>query len=156
MVQKKYFLDFSGSGSCPECNIPLRRVNFRLQLFEDSFVDKEIEIRRRVLKDFNKTEEDFASLREFGDYQEMVEDIIYSLTNNIDVQETNRQIADYKEANKNFTGKNRQKQNREMLELEDILSEEKKLSLARKQLDLKLNMVTFGFLNFCYLVDCRV
>ena len=97
------------------------------------------------MKDFNKTEEDFASLREFGDYQEMVEDIIYSLTNNIDVQETNRQIADYKEANKNFTGKNRQKQNREMLELKDILSEEKKLSLARKQLDLKLNMVTFCF-----------
>ena len=70
---------FSGSGSCPECGIPLRRVNFRLQLFEDSFVDKEIEIRRRVLKDFNKTEEDFATLREFGDYQEMVEDIIYNL-----------------------------------------------------------------------------
>jgi hypothetical protein len=28
--------------------------------------------------------------------QEMIEDIIYNLTNNIDVQETNRQIAEYK------------------------------------------------------------
>ena len=64
----------------------------------------------------------------------------------MDVQETNRQIADYKEANKNFISKNRQKQNREMLELEDILSEEKKLILARKQLDLRLDAVIF-FLN---------
>jgi CDK-activating kinase assembly factor MAT1 len=104
-------------------------------------VDKEIEIRRRVLRDFNKTEEDFSTLREFSDYQEMIEDIIYNLTNNIDVQETNRQIADYKEANKNFISKNRQKQSRELLELEDILSEEKKQSLARKQLDLRLDLV---------------
>jgi len=58
-----------GSGSCPECNIPLRRANFRLQLFEDSSVDKEIEIRRRVFREFNKTEEDFLSLSEFSDYQ---------------------------------------------------------------------------------------
>ena len=60
---------FSGSGSCPECNIPLRRVNFRLQLFEDSLVDKEIEIRRRILREYNKLEEDFATPREFSDYQ---------------------------------------------------------------------------------------
>ena len=74
---KLYFFLFSGSGSCPECNIPLRRVNFRLQLFEDSLVDKEIEIRRRVLRDFNKSEEDFADLREFSDYQ--VQEIIAKL-----------------------------------------------------------------------------
>jgi CDK-activating kinase assembly factor MAT1 len=123
----------------------LRRVNFRLQLFEDPSVDKEIEIRRRVLRDFNKTEEDFTSAREFGDYQELIEDIIYNLANNIEVQETNRQIADYKEANKNFINKNRQKNNREMLELEDILSEEKKQSLARRQLDLRLDKVSQPF-----------
>ncbi len=40
----------SGSGSCPECDIPLRRTNFRLQLFEDAIIDKEVEIRRRILK----------------------------------------------------------------------------------------------------------
>jgi hypothetical protein len=40
----------SGSGSCPECDIPLRRTNFRLQLFEDAIIDKEVDIRRRILK----------------------------------------------------------------------------------------------------------
>lgn len=128
-----------GSGSCPECHIPLRRVNFRLQLFEDSLVDKEIEIRRRVLREFNKTEEDFPTAREYSDYQEMIEDIIFNLANNIDVQETNKQIADYKEANKNTIGKNRHKTSREILELEDILSEEKKLNATRRQLDLRLD-----------------
>ena len=95
------------------------------------------------MKDFNKTEEDFSSAREFGDYQEFIEDIIYNLANNIEVQETNRQIADYKETNKNFINKNRQKNNRELLELEDILSEEKKQSQARRQLDLRLDKVSF-------------
>ena len=71
----------------------------------------------------------------------MIEDIIYNLANNIDTIETNRMIADYKETNKNFIGKNRQKSNRELLELEDILSEEKKQNQARRQLDLRLDKV---------------
>lgn len=45
---------FIGSGSCPECNVPLRRSNFRLQLFEDPQVEKEVDIRRRILRDYNK------------------------------------------------------------------------------------------------------
>ena len=44
-------------GACPECNIPLRRTNFRLQLFEDANVDKEVDIRRRILKDFNNSKD---------------------------------------------------------------------------------------------------
>lgn len=43
-----------GSGSCPQCNVPLRRNNFRVQLFEDPMVEKEVDIRRRILRDFNK------------------------------------------------------------------------------------------------------
>nr|CAG4638680.1 EOG090X0BPM [Cyclestheria hislopi] len=89
-----------GSGSCPECNIPLRRSNFRVQLFEDSSVDKEVDIRKRVLKDFNKRQEDFASLREYNDYLEEVETIIFNLVNNIDVINTNKQIEQKTEASK--------------------------------------------------------
>ena len=64
-------MNVAGSGSCPECDIPLRRGNFRLQLFEDAIIDKEVDIRRRILKDFNKHEEDFESLREYNDYLEV-------------------------------------------------------------------------------------
>lgn len=39
-----------GSGNCVQCDTPLRKSNFRVQLFEDPAVDKEVEIRKKVLK----------------------------------------------------------------------------------------------------------
>jgi len=116
-----------GSGSCPECNIPLRRTNFRLQLFEDANIDKEIDIRRRILRDFNKREEDFGCLRDYNNYLEMVEDIIFNLANNIDIVETNKKIQVYKEVNKEQILKNRIKPSKEALVLEDLISEERKI-----------------------------
>jgi CDK-activating kinase assembly factor MAT1 len=44
-------LFIKGSGACPECGSGLRRNDYRLQLFEDSFVEKEVDIRRKVLKE---------------------------------------------------------------------------------------------------------
>jgi CDK-activating kinase assembly factor MAT1 len=54
----------------------------------------------------------------------MVEDLIYNLSNNIDLLDTAKRIADYKEKNKDFIAKNRHRQSKEALELQDILSEE--------------------------------
>ncbi len=42
--------DFIIVGACPQCNVPLRRTNFRVQLFEDPTVEKEVDIRRKILK----------------------------------------------------------------------------------------------------------
>ena len=39
------------SAACPECGVELRRNLFRLQQFEDSFVEKEVDIRKRILKE---------------------------------------------------------------------------------------------------------
>ncbi len=64
-----------------------------------------MDIRKRVLRDFNLKEEDFGTLREYNDYLEMVEDIIFNLVNDIDVQETNRRIAVYKQKNKDQIAK---------------------------------------------------
>ena len=99
-----------------------------MQLFEDASIDKEVDIRRRILRDFNKTEPDFDCLRSYNDYLEMVEDIIYNLCHNIEILETNKKIAEYKETNKTQITKNRHKARAEMLELEDILAEEKTLA----------------------------
>jgi len=89
-------------------------------------VDKEVDIRRRILKDFNKQEEDFHSLREYNDYLEMVEDIIFNLTHNIDTLDTNKRIQHYKEENKSLIIKNRSKMSKDALELMDILTMEEK------------------------------
>ncbi|CAF4941433.1 unnamed protein product [Pieris macdunnoughi] len=125
-------LFLKGSGSCPDCNVPLRRSNFRVQLFEDSMVEKEIDIRKRILKDFNKKEEDFATIREYNDYLEDIESIIFNLVNNIDIINTNKKIDQYKKDNKELIMKNKAKIGREELELEEILEIEKQMEDLRR------------------------
>jgi glutaredoxin-related protein len=44
-------LFIKGSGACPECGTALRRNNFRLQLFEDPYIEKEIDIRKKILRE---------------------------------------------------------------------------------------------------------
>lgn len=121
-----------GSAACPQCNTALRRTNFRVQIFEDSSVEKELDIRRRILKDFNKKEEDFKSLLDYNNYLEEVETIIYNLTNNIDVESTKRKIELYKKENKALIMKNKGKLSKEEEELEELLEHEKIESEVRK------------------------
>lgn len=136
-------LNFLGSGSCPECKIPLRRTNFRVQLFEDPMVEKEVNIRKRVLRDYNKKEEDFATLNEYNDYLEEIETVIYNLANNIDVTETNKRIEQYKKDNKEQIAKSKSKLGRteyeleEMLELEKQKDEERRVELVREEAEAK-------------------
>ncbi|XP_012283951.1 CDK-activating kinase assembly factor MAT1 [Orussus abietinus] len=136
-------LFLKGSGACPECQIPLRRTNFRVQMFEDSMVEKEIDIRKRILRDFNKKEEDFATLREYNDYLEEIENIIFNLANNIDIIETNKRIEQYKRDNKEQIMKNKSRIGRkeceleQLLELERLQEEEKRLELAKHEVETK-------------------
>ncbi|XP_014482204.1 PREDICTED: CDK-activating kinase assembly factor MAT1 [Dinoponera quadriceps] len=136
-------LFLKGSGSCPECKIPLRRTNFRVQMFEDPMVEKEVNIRKRILRDYNKREEDFATLNEYNDYLEEIETIIYNLANNIDVVEMNKRIEQYKKDNKEQIMKSKSKLGRseyeleEMLELEKQKEEEKRIELAREEAEMK-------------------
>uniref|UniRef100_A0A0A9XRU3 CDK-activating kinase assembly factor MAT1 n=1 Tax=Lygus hesperus TaxID=30085 RepID=A0A0A9XRU3_LYGHE len=125
-------LFLKGSGSCPECNVPLRRSNFRVQLFEDPVVEKEVDIRKRVLKDYNKKEEDFSTLEEFNDYLEEIEEIIFNLTNGINTIETNKRIDQYKKENRDTIMKNKMKVGRTEMELEELLEIEKQMDEVRK------------------------
>lgn len=122
-----------GSGSCPECGVPLRRSNFRVQLFENPMVEKEVDIRKRILRDFNKKEDDFATLNEYNDYLEMIEEIIYNLCNNIDIINTNKRIEAYKKENKDVILKNKQRMGREEYELEQMLEQEREIEEQRKR-----------------------
>ncbi|KAI8099362.1 CDK-activating kinase assembly factor MAT1-domain-containing protein, partial [Halteromyces radiatus] len=65
----------SGPAPCPICHLVLRKNQFMSQIFEDLAVEKEVRIRKRVAKVFNKRPEDFPSLRLYNDYLEEVEDI---------------------------------------------------------------------------------
>ncbi|CAF4238691.1 unnamed protein product, partial [Rotaria magnacalcarata] len=51
----------------------LKKSGFRYQIFEDAFVELEVDIRKRILKDFNRKEQDFESLDAYNDYLELLE-----------------------------------------------------------------------------------
>ncbi|KAI0781088.1 CDK-activating kinase assembly factor [Trametes elegans] len=91
---------FMTSGApCPMCDRQLRKTSFSPQTFEDLSVEKEVAVRRRTAKEFNKRREDFPDLRSYNDYLEMVEDITFNLINDIDVPETEARIARYRKEN---------------------------------------------------------
>jgi len=70
-----------------------------VQTFEDLTVEKEVAVRRRVAKDFNKRREDFSDLRSYNDYLEEVEDITFNLINDIDIAETEARVERYRKEN---------------------------------------------------------
>ncbi|KAI9321916.1 CDK-activating kinase assembly factor MAT1-domain-containing protein [Dichotomocladium elegans] len=96
----------AGPAPCPICLQVLRKNQFMSQIFEDLAVEKEVRIRKRVSKVFNKRPEDFASLRAYNDYLEEVEDITFNLMNEVDVAETEARITAYETENKDSIAAN--------------------------------------------------
>ncbi|QRW17653.1 RNA polymerase II transcription factor B subunit 3 [Rhizoctonia solani] len=72
---KLRLLQGAGPAPCPTCKTVIRKMGFMAQTFEDLGVEKEVAIRRRIAKHFNKRLEDFDSLQEYNDYLEEVETI---------------------------------------------------------------------------------
>ncbi|RXN17577.1 CDK-activating kinase assembly factor MAT1 [Labeo rohita] len=108
------------------------KSNFRVQLFEDPAIDKEVEIRKKVLKIYNKRELDFSTLKEYNDYLEQVEDIVFNLTNNVDVERTKQIMEQYQRDNKDVIQRNKAKLTREQEELEELLLQEQQNSEQRR------------------------
>ncbi|XP_069116825.1 CDK-activating kinase assembly factor MAT1-like [Argopecten irradians] len=127
-------LFIKGSGACPECGTALRRNNFRLQLFENAYIEKEVEIRKKLSRDFNKKEEDFDTLNDYNDYLEMVETIVFNLSNNEDVESTKKMIEQYRRDNKEQILKNKTKLGRDEEYLEMLIEQEKQSEEVRKHL----------------------
>jgi CDK-activating kinase assembly factor MAT1 len=130
-------LFLQGPAPCPICKTILRKQNFTIQTFEDLFVEKELQIRHKVQKFFNKRPEDFKSLREYNDYLEQVEDIMFNLINNVNVQETQEKIDKFRQENKDIIQKNLSKQHKEDRLFNIQLEKEKKEKMLRKEALLK-------------------
>ncbi|KAJ7090236.1 CDK-activating kinase assembly factor [Mycena belliarum] len=122
-----------GPAPCPICNKVLRKLAFTPQTFEDLGVEKEIAIRRRIAKEFNKRVEDFTTLREFNDYLEDVEDITFNLINDVDPVGTETRIAAYREANAALTLLNTQREEAYILSLRQAEDMQRKEKEARAE-----------------------
>ncbi|KAF2193021.1 CDK-activating kinase assembly factor [Zopfia rhizophila CBS 207.26] len=88
-----------GPAPCPiaGCKRTLRKAKFRNQTFEDLRVEREVDIRRRVAKILNKTEEDFDTLLNYNNYLETVETTTFNLIYKIDVEATERRLQAFAE-----------------------------------------------------------
>jgi len=118
---------------CPDCNIVLKKNSFVIQSQDDSSLSKENAIRKRILRIYNKHQEEFPSLQDFNDYLEYVEDIIFNLVNAQDVDATNAQVTRYEKANQNVIVLNQSKLvEEERLIQTRIQTEEERMREQRK------------------------
>lgn len=60
---------------CGACRATLRKHELASETLDGDSLRREVRVRKSVLDTYNKRREDFASLREFNDYLELVEDI---------------------------------------------------------------------------------
>ncbi|XP_065848565.1 uncharacterized protein [Euphorbia lathyris] len=60
---------------------------------------KEMAVRRRIASIFNKREDDFPSLRDYNDYLEEVEDMIFNLVSGVDIPAIEETVAIYQKEN---------------------------------------------------------
>jgi len=110
------------------------------QIFEDLNVEKEVRIRKKVSRIFNKRPEDFPSLRAYNDYLEEVEDITFNLINEVDVAETEAKMARYEKENKDSIAANEARSANELKKSsyqEEVEKQEKEQRLAdyRRELE---------------------
>jgi len=128
-----------GPAPCPICQTTLRKLAFIPQTFEDLTVEKEVIVRRRMAKEFNKRREDFVDLRSYNDYLEEVEDITFNLINDIDVPQMEARIQAYRAENIALTELNIQREEqtvqalKEQEEYERKLREQRAVDLRREE-----------------------
>ncbi|ORZ36248.1 CDK-activating kinase assembly factor MAT1-domain-containing protein [Catenaria anguillulae PL171] len=126
----------SGKGVCPKCGREIRQSDVQAQKFEDLFVDREVRVRKRMLRVFNKIAADFPNQRAFDDYLEMVEEVIFNLANDIDVDETNALVEKYRRENQETIERNRARVNPETRVLAEMVKAERERA-ERRRLEVK-------------------
>lgn len=80
----------NGAAKCYQCPTPLKRGNFKKQLFQDISVEKDLQFRRDILRKFKKPQDAFPSLRAYNDYLEKLETVIYNKANGLEPELTER------------------------------------------------------------------
>ncbi|KAL8994507.1 MAG: hypothetical protein Q9169_005536 [Polycauliona sp. 2 TL-2023] len=100
-----------GPAACPiaGCARTLRKQRFRQQTFEDLKIEREVDVRRRVAKAFNRQESDFETLLAYNNYLEDMEVTTFNLLQGIDVAATERKLAAYTAQNASSISQNNAK-----------------------------------------------
>lgn len=135
------------SGNCPTCQRMLKKNEFREQIYDDPLIDKETAIRKKMRKVFNLKRDDFPTLREFNDYLERMETLIYNLVFETDLAETQAEIDEFKKRNAEAIEKNRKRLDEDQQWVASHLKEEEHMKhrlRTRRQEDAKENEKSTG------------
>ncbi|KAL1964599.1 hypothetical protein VTN77DRAFT_6773 [Rasamsonia byssochlamydoides] len=125
----------SGPAPCPVagCHKTLRKNRFRKQTFEDISVEREVDIRKRVMQILNRREDEFDSKRAYDDFLEQREEIISNLVNGIDVAKTESDLKKYAAANMDSIRANQARESQEASSFLEQQSFEQEQARLRRQ-----------------------
>ncbi|KKK19301.1 hypothetical protein P175DRAFT_0553409 [Aspergillus ochraceoroseus IBT 24754] len=125
----------SGPANCPVagCHKTLRKNRFRKQTFEDINVEREVDIRRRVMLVLNRREEEFDSKRDYDNFLEQREDIISNLVHGVDVAKTEADLQRYASDNMRSIRANQALEEQEASSFQERQNQEQELARMRRQ-----------------------
>ena len=110
---------------------------------DETEVERDFRIRKKIKSIYNKVESDFENISKYKDYEEEVEDLIYSLVNSIEVDKTNQTIEHYKRANAEKITINQFKKSEEIREESNIIKEQEDIKISN---DIAFQVLLFLFL----------
>jgi hypothetical protein len=129
---------------CPKCNQPITHEKLSEKTIDETEVERDFRIRRKVMNIFNKQIEDFQNISEikksseialklFQDYEEMREDIIFNLVHSIDVDIMNNRIKEYERENLKLITERKSQKEQEEKQCEIKIREEQELQKIREK-----------------------
>lgn len=86
------------SFQCPVCGSSIKRNTISEKTLDEIEANEDVKVRRRINDIYNKEERDFSTLREYNDYQEEKEDIIYQIVHNIDRAAAEARVKAYQQS----------------------------------------------------------
>ena len=117
--------------ACPVCQSTVKESNLKQQTYDDYEIKKDIKIRKKIKSIYNKTETDFKTLKEFQDYDEYVEDLIYNLVHNINKDDTEKLVKDYETSHMKEIAKKQVELDHYNKQLEDRITQEEEEKRAK-------------------------
>ncbi|QKX53651.1 uncharacterized protein TRUGW13939_00730 [Talaromyces rugulosus] len=125
----------SGPNACPVigCKKTLRKARFRTQTFEDIGVEREVDIRKRVMGILNRREDEFDSKLDWDNFLEQRETMIMNLVTGVDVAKTEANLRKYETSHLDSIRANKTRETQEASSFLEQQSFEQEQSRLRRQ-----------------------
>ncbi|RKF55523.1 RNA polymerase II transcription factor B subunit 3 [Golovinomyces cichoracearum] len=128
----------SGPTSCPVpyCGKTLRKRGFHKAFFGDLKVEREVDIRKRVDAVFNRRQEEFETLRDWNNYLEEVESLIFDLIEGTkeEKMKAEERLRKYREINLHEIDHNR-REGLKIVEMEKRREKAEKEAIRLRRID---------------------